>query len=103
MIIERSLISKVAKSRMVAILGACVLLIAVIIVVRRCATKPTESMVAPTCYKDDDCPDGNTCLDGYCVPLGFQTLSDLRVRGVLGRGRAGENDVEKITKKQQGQ
>jgi hypothetical protein len=106
MLIERSLISKVSKSRLVAILAACVLLVAAIVVVRQCMlpNKGRESMVAPTCYADADCPDDNVCSNGYCVPVGFQSLWDhTPAAGVLGRGRAGENDVEKVTKKTQGQ
>jgi hypothetical protein len=54
------------------------------------------------CYQDGDCPD-----DAFCGPDGLCKTGDLlltlRAPKILGRGRASEGDVNRVSLKTQGQ
>lgn len=111
-------ISSVARRRIAALMvgGLILIIIGVIVLTQKKDSSKTSTSEPQTgmmqvgqyyekqkqCYSDNDCPD-NT----YCTPAGVCSSTDSlplrQSQPILGRGRAGEGTIFRVSSRTQGQ
>lgn len=112
------ILSSVARRRLVALLviGVIIMIVGAVAIKQNNKKKNGEEAAETLtgmqvgqyyekqkqCYMDEDCPDNTYCNSmGLCVSTDGVPL--VQARPVLGRGRAGEGGVLRVSKKLQGQ